>query len=152
MHLRQAYAATLRLIRAHKGLHQSDFAPALDASHISRLESSRNGVTLESSESVAQTLKVHPLSLLVMAYAVKEEMTPADALQMVREELTALSTLDVELAEQVQAPVHHQTAKSAKTRQSVQKLKSQGMRKAEVARELGISISTVDRHWHSPET
>lgn len=151
MHLRQAYAATLRLIRARKGLNQSDFAPALDASYISRLEGARNGVTLESSESLAQTLKMHPLSLLVMAYAVKEKMTPADALQMVREELISLSTLEVELADQVQAPVHHQAAKSAKTRQSVQKLKAQGIRKAEVARRLGISISTVDRHWNCPE-
>lgn len=152
MLLRQAYAATLRLIRARKGLNQSDFAPALDASHISRLESASSGVTLESSESLAQTLKIHPLSLLVMAYAVKEKMTPADVLQMVRDELICQSSLEVKLADQMEAPVHPQTAKSAQTRQAIQKLKAQGVGKAEVARRLGLSISTVNRRWNSPET
>lgn len=119
MHLRQAYADTLRLLRARRGLNQSDLAPALDASHISRLESAHTGVTLESSESLAHTLKLHPLSLLVMAYAVKEEMTPGDALQIVLEELTALSYLDVKPSDEVPTPQHPLIAQGAATRQTV---------------------------------
>lgn len=152
MHLRQAYADTLRLLRARKGLNQSDLASALDASHISRLESARTGVTLDSSESLAQTLKLHPLSLLVMAYAVKEEMTPGDALRVVTDELTALSYLDVKLTDEVPAPQHPLLTQGAKTRQAIQALKAQGVKKAEVAGRLGVSGATVRRYWDSADT
>ncbi|MDU4058629.1 MAG: helix-turn-helix domain-containing protein [Pseudomonas oryzihabitans] len=152
MHLRQAYADTLRLLRARKGLNQSDVASALDASHISRLENARSGVTLDTSESLAQTLKLHPLSLLVMAYAVKEKMTPGDALRVVTNELTSLSYLDVKLADEIPAPQHPLLAQGAKTRQAVQALKAQGVKKAEIAGRLGVSGATVRRYWHSADT
>jgi DNA-binding NarL/FixJ family response regulator len=35
-----------------------------------------------------------------------------------------------------------------KTRKAVQSLKLAGLTKIEVARKLGISTTTIDRHWH----
>lgn len=152
MRLRQAYANTLRLIRARKGLTQSNLAGAMDASHVSRLENADRGVTLESSEALAEALQMHPLSLLVMAYAIKHRITPREALQVVTDDLARLSYLDVDLVEQVRSPIHPNVVKGAETRKAVQELKAQGLNQVETARKLGISTSAVNRHWDSSHT
>lgn len=148
MQLRKAYADLLRLVRSKNGLKQLDLASKLDASYISRLESAQSSVTLEASESIAEMLQLEPISLLALAYAIKLGVTPRELLKQANDELDRLSYLDSYLAEELSEPIHPQIAKGVETTQAVQALRARGASQAEAARQLGISTSTVGRHWN----
>lgn len=148
MQLRIAFARAVRLLRSHKGLSQQDLGRGLDRSHISRLETGRHNPTIEASESVAQSMEVDPLSLLVVAYAIKRRATPREVLKQLSDELGSHALLDKQIDVDVPAPPHPQTTKAAETHVAVQALKEQGLTRVEAAQALGISRSTVNRNWN----
>jgi transcriptional regulator with XRE-family HTH domain len=148
MQLRQAYADVLLLLRSKKGLKQLDLATKLDASYISRLERGHSSVTLEASESIAEMLELQPVSLLLLAYAVKLGTTPRELLAQVSLELDRSAYMDADLAHELSAPIHPQIAKGIETTRAILALKAQGVSQAEAARRLGISTSTIGRHWN----
>ncbi|MEK0364407.1 helix-turn-helix domain-containing protein [Pseudomonas sp. CBC3] len=148
MLLRQALADALLLLRARKGVTQRKLAAELDPSQISRLERAQNAATLESIDLLAQAMEIQPLTLLSLVYAIKAGSTPHDALKLVIEELAQHEYLDARVSSLVPAPVHPLRARGHETTRAVLKLKSQGLSQAEAARTLGISTSTVGRHWY----
>ncbi|UFH49590.1 helix-turn-helix domain-containing protein [Pseudomonas sp. KNUC1026] len=148
MLLRQALAEALLLLRTRKGVTQRMLAVELDASQVSRLERAQSAATLESIDLLAQALEIQPLTLLTLAYAIKAGSTPHDALKLVSEELGLQDFLDIQVSTLVPDFVHPLTARGIETTHAVLELKGQGLSQAQVARSLGISTSTVGRHWN----
>ncbi|MGV8863493.1 MAG: helix-turn-helix domain-containing protein [Pseudomonas sp.] len=150
MSLRQAFADALKFARRMRGLSQLQISGSLDASYISRLEAAQSSVTVEASDELAHGLNLEPLSLLSLAYAAEQNLTPKEVLQRVTDELKRLALLDVRVARDTEHVNHAFTAKGAQTTLAVQELKREGHNQAEVARRLGLSTSTVGRHWSRP--
>jgi transcriptional regulator with XRE-family HTH domain len=82
--------AALKAARAARGLTQGDFAVVSSRTYLSTLERGIQSPTLEKIEQLAQTLQIHPLTLLTMAYA--ESTRPEDVQKL-------QSLVDRELAE-----------------------------------------------------
>lgn len=149
MLLRQAFAQALRLFRSRKGISQLGLAAELDASYISRLESAENSATLEVSESLAQSMQIQPLSLLVIAYAIRHNTTPSKVLEQVSDELGHYAFLNENVAADIPAAIPHPTTtRAVKTNKAVQLLKNRGFSRAQIAQELGVSLTTVNRYWN----
>lgn len=151
MSLRQAFADALKFARGLRGLSQSQISGALDASYVSRLEAAQSSVTIEANDELAQGLNLEPLSLLSLAYAAEQNMTPGQMLQRVSNELNGLGLLNARVIGDPEQVNHAFTAKGLETTRAVQELKKEGHNQAEVARRLGLSTSTVGRHWNRPE-
>lgn len=146
MALRKAFSDALKFARGRKKLSQLDLAQAVDASYVSRLESGQSSATLDVCEQLATALGLNPVSLLALAYAADKDMTPQEVLSRVVSELDALDFLNARIAsDDIQHPI---TAKGTETTRAVLDLKHQGFSQAETAKRLGISTSTVGRHWN----
>lgn len=61
--------AALKVARAARGLTQEDFGLVSSRTYLSTLERGIQSPTLAKIEQLAHTLKMHPLTLLTMAYA-----------------------------------------------------------------------------------
>ena len=68
----------LKAARAARGLTQEDFGLVSSRTYLSTLERGIQSPTLAKIEQLAQTLKIHPLTLLTMAYA--DSARPEDVL------------------------------------------------------------------------
>jgi transcriptional regulator with XRE-family HTH domain len=147
MSLRQAFAAALKLVRAHHKLLQQDVSSGVTQARISQLESGKNSATLETTQQIAHAMCMTTTSFVATVLAAQHENTPRQILNEALAELDALGLLDVNVSEHVPELGHPVTQKSANTREHVQKLKTEGHRHSEVARILGLSKSTVTRHW-----
>lgn len=78
--LRNAFAASLRLIRNSKGLTQEDFSDVSSRTYLSSLERGEKCPTLEKVDQIANQMNVHPLSLLVLTYSKLEKHKDLGAL------------------------------------------------------------------------
>lgn len=148
MLLRNAYAAVLQLVRIRLGLTQHDIAMTVTPSHVSQLESVKTSPTLEVSQELAQALHLHPVSLLALVHAAKDQKTARDILLLAIEELDAMELLDTSLPTQPEKLPHPQTVAAEKKWEAVQELKKEGRSQAEVIEILGLPKSTVGRLWH----
>lgn len=148
MLLRKAYAVVLQLLRARLGLSQHDIAITVTQSHVSQLEAVKTSPTLEVSQELAQALHLHPVSLLTLVHAAKEQKTARDILLLAMEELNAIELLDASLPTQPEKLSHPQTVAAEKKWEAVQELKKEGRSQAEVIEILGLPKSTVGRLWH----
>lgn len=149
MTLRQAFAVALKFVRGRQGLSQQKISGSMAASYVSRLEAAQCSVTVEASDELAKGLKLHPLSLMALVYAAEQNSTPAEMLLRVKNELGSLQILEAHVTSDEIA--HPLTAKGSETTRGVLELKQQGLNQREVARKLGISKSTVGRHWYRLE-
>jgi transcriptional regulator with XRE-family HTH domain len=147
MSLRQAFAAALRFVRAHHKLQQQDVSGGVTQARISQLESGKNSATLETTHQVAQALRMTTTSFVATVLAAQDKTTPRQVLDEALAELDTLGLLDVDISDHVRDSSHPVAQKSANTREQIQKLKAEGHRHIEVARILGLSKSTVTRHW-----
>lgn len=144
--LRQSIAAALRHVRRQQQVLLTDLEEGITASHLSRIERSERGVTVEKLDEIARQLGVHPLSLLALAYGAEEGARPTELLKRVSKEVSALGGMIAPLVVKPEDS-HSRVAAAAKRREDVQRLKAEGLSKAEVARALAISKQTVARHW-----
>lgn len=69
MNIRQAFALALRKARKARGLTQEDFSIVSSRTYLSALERGMKSPTLDKVQELADTLKVHPLTLLALAYS-----------------------------------------------------------------------------------
>ncbi|MQU53416.1 MULTISPECIES: helix-turn-helix domain-containing protein [Pseudomonas] len=149
MSLRKAFAAVLQFVRTHQGLSQQDIASAMDQSHVSRLEAAKRSVSLEMSQELAEAMQLHPISFLALVYAAHGQQSAREILQNAQDELEAVALLDANIISEPKKIPHPRVTEAAETRRAIQALKGEERTQAEVARMLGLSTSTVGRHWHN---
>lgn len=126
MLLRNAYAAVLQLVRTRLGLTQHDIAMTVAPSHVSQLEAVKTSPTLEVSQELAQALNLHPVSLLTLVHAAKDQKTARDILLLAMEELDAIELLDASLPTQPEKLPHPQTTAAEKNGKQSKSLKMMG--------------------------
>ena len=68
MSSKEAFARALKLARDSKGLTQEDFSDVSSRTYISSLERALKSPTLEKIDMIADTLRIHPLTLLTLSY------------------------------------------------------------------------------------
>lgn len=150
MSIQEGFAAALRLIRVSKQLSQKDISTKVAGSHTSQLEAGKTSPTVKVAADLADALGLSPAALLAVAVASDTGSSPRSVLMKAVSDLEALGLIDTVPPSSAQATdsPHPTTARAAATRSNVQNLKDQGFKQIEVARELGLPRSTVQRHWH----
>ncbi|MCH5519145.1 MULTISPECIES: helix-turn-helix domain-containing protein [Pseudomonas syringae group] len=73
MELKTAFGLALKQVRNRQQLTQEDFSETSSRTYLSTLERGIKSPTLEKVEQLSKVLKVHPLSVMVMAYLNKED-------------------------------------------------------------------------------
>lgn len=150
MSIQEGFAAALRWIRVTKGLTQKDVSTTVAASHVSQLEASKTSPTVKVAGDLALALGLSPSALLAAAAASDLGATPRAVLMQAMDDLERLGLIDSvppASAQSTHSP-HPTSARAAVIRAQVQELKAGGLNQVEVARDLGIPRSTVQRHWH----
>ena len=150
MSIREGFAAALRLIRMTKGLNQKDLSGAVAGSHVSQLESGKTSPTVKAAGDLALALGLSPSALLAVAMAADSRATPRDVLLQAISELETLGLVDEIPPQSADAmdSTHPTSVRAAAIRAQVQDLKSQGLKQIEVAKQLELPRTTVQRHWH----
>ncbi len=74
MKLNDSVAKALQKIRLTQGLTQEDFSDVSSRTYISTLERGLKSPTIEKLDSIARTLSVSPVTLIVFAYSIQEGM------------------------------------------------------------------------------
>ncbi|MFJ4452632.1 helix-turn-helix domain-containing protein [Pseudomonas sp. NPDC089392] len=86
MELRSAFGKVLQWMRVKQKLTQEDFATVSSRTYISTLERGRYVPTIEKLDTIAPVLGVHPVTLLVGSYALKENRSVAELLNQISQE------------------------------------------------------------------
>lgn len=93
MELRNAFAKALKQIRINKGLTQEDFSDVSSRTYVSTLERAIKIPSIDKIESLANILKVEPLTLLTLTYMIKNEIEAENLLLIVNGELIELKSI-----------------------------------------------------------
>ena len=94
MEIKNAFAKALKQIRSNKGLTQEDFSNVSSRTYVSTLERAIKSPTLDKIESLANVLKIEPLTLLTLTYMIKRNDVEADdLLQIINKEIIGLKNL-----------------------------------------------------------
>ncbi|HDQ4464501.1 TPA: helix-turn-helix transcriptional regulator [Pseudomonas aeruginosa] len=92
MELNIAFGLALKQARTSKNLTQEDFSSVSSRTYLSTLERGLKSPTLEKIEQLAGALDLHPLTLLVATYAMREDRSDVDCLlQKIRGELRGVA-------------------------------------------------------------
>ncbi|MGX8882981.1 helix-turn-helix domain-containing protein [Methylovorus sp. SPW-M1] len=91
MEIKRAFGKALQTIRRKRGLTQEDFSDISSRTYLSILERGLKSPTIEKVDDLAKTLNVHPLTLLLQAYANVEEVRDIEKLiEIIRIETEAI--------------------------------------------------------------
>jgi transcriptional regulator with XRE-family HTH domain len=151
MSLRTALASALQRLRRARGMSQSDFEGSVTQSHVSLLESAGTSVSTDTLHDLCQSLGIHPVAFLTLVYSGHSQLTPAEILEVAKEELVQQGLLDQVIESAPQKHPHPRVSSASKARQAVHELKKAGHSQAEIARVLNMAEATVRRHWHRVE-
>lgn len=80
MDIQHAFAKALKAARMAKGLTQEDFSAISSRTYLSTLERGLKNPTLEKIHDIAETMAVHPLTLLVLTYMQFDEKASMESL------------------------------------------------------------------------
>ncbi len=86
MNINQAFGLALKEIRNQQHLTQEDFSEVSSRTYISSLERGHKSPTIEKIEQIANVLNVHPVLLMVIAYAHMDKMTNKEITKMLASE------------------------------------------------------------------
>lgn len=88
MELKRAFGLALKQLRSERNLSQEDFSDISSRTYLSTLERGLKSPTLEKVDELASVLEVHPLTLLVGGYLLKDSPIALDELfRRIRAEL-----------------------------------------------------------------
>lgn len=91
MNIRKGLARSLRLARRAQGLVQEDFSNVSGRTYLSEVERGVKSPTLEKIDELARAMKVHPLTVITLAYTSNLQGRDVEAiLSRVRTEAEAL--------------------------------------------------------------
>jgi len=88
--LKSAFGTVLRWLRVKRGRTQEDFSTLSSRTYISTLERGLYAPTIEKLDDLAAVLGVHPITLIVGSYALKDNRSVAKVLEGVIEEIKRL--------------------------------------------------------------
>jgi len=91
MELHEAFGQSLRRQRKAKGLSQEAFTKVSSRTYLSALERGLRNPTLDKIEELAATMGIHPLTLLVECYSLKEDVKPNGIFAIITKELASLN-------------------------------------------------------------
>jgi len=80
MKYQDRFAKALRKARKARGLTQEDFSSLSSRTYVSTLERGMKSPTLSKINELAEILNIHPLTLLLLAYAPSADPAKVDAL------------------------------------------------------------------------
>ncbi len=90
MELQQAFGQALRRQRKATGLSQEGFTTVSSRTYLSQLERGLKNPTLDKIDELATTMGIHPLTLLVECFALKDETDTKKIFDRVTQELAGL--------------------------------------------------------------
>lgn len=73
MSLQKRFGKALQQVRKKRGLTQEDFSVVSSRTYLSTLERGMKSPTLEKIDQLSSVLKIHPLSLIALAYLDKRD-------------------------------------------------------------------------------
>jgi transcriptional regulator with XRE-family HTH domain len=92
MDIQHAFANSLKRVRKARGLTQEDFSNVSSRTYLSALERGLKNPTLEKIQGLAETMDVHPLTLLVFTYMQLDKNAQLETLiQQVQSEIAEIS-------------------------------------------------------------
>ncbi|WLG46385.1 helix-turn-helix domain-containing protein [Pseudomonas sp. FP1740] len=151
MSVRTAFAVALKLLRTKRGLTQHELSQKVTQSHVSRIENEMTSPSLEAIIELARVLEISPVALMALVCGAQDEMSAADVLKIAEKDLQVMALLQASIPLVIEEKPHPRVIAAAKMREAVQALKEKGLSQAEIARELGMAKTTVQRHWHRSE-
>lgn len=80
MELKRAFGLALKQLRSERNLSQEDFSDISSRTYLSTLERGLKSPTLDKVDELASVLEVHPLTLLVGGYLLKDSPIALDEL------------------------------------------------------------------------
>lgn len=94
MDIKDAFAAALKQARTAKRLTQEDFSNVSSRTYVSTLERGLKNPTLDKIEDLAGVMRLHPLTLITLAYMIERNDTdPKELFRIVTKELSQLVRL-----------------------------------------------------------
>lgn len=153
MHLKIALAGTLRALRLNKRIRYEKLSDASAKSKISALERGETSITLEKFDSLAEALGMDPLALLALCMSARLGTPYPDLMKKAQEQLRAfeanggMELLAEQFADGALIQRTRGKPQNPESLDAVRRLKATGMTQAQIAQELGLSPSLVNRHW-----
>lgn len=151
--LKPALAAVIRSLRENLGFTQESLASAASRTYLSRIENAESSPTVEKFVELSEALGLSPVSLLALVVSTRDDTTVEAVLAQAVEELKVLeariSADDIKThlsAEGVSKRPAARPGDTGKLRQ-VLECKEAGLSKAETARRLELTRSTVGFLW-----
>jgi transcriptional regulator with XRE-family HTH domain len=90
MTLRVHFAKALQMVRKHRELTQEEFSDVSSRTYLSSLERGIKSPTLEKVEQLATVLNIHPVTLIGLAYMLKEGMTAEELADRLKSEIASI--------------------------------------------------------------
>jgi len=87
MELKRAFGKFLCWLRGERGFTQEDFSIVSSRTYVSSLERGIYSPTLEKLDDIASVMKVHPITLLIGTYALKEQRSVDELLAEIRSQI-----------------------------------------------------------------
>jgi transcriptional regulator with XRE-family HTH domain len=128
-------------------LHQHAIASEVAQSFVSNLEASKTTATVDSTKALADALHVNAATFFGLVIAASQHQTPREVMLSAIAEMEALGLADSVLPDEPQKLEAPAVAEARERKDQVQRLKAQGYSRAQTARQLGCSWTTVDRLW-----
>ena len=149
MSLSQAFAAVVRALRQKSGMSQDDL-PLIDRSYLSRVERGKGNVSIEMFMKISKMLDTEPTVLMLLTTSLLSKEATDVALERISRKIETLKETGVfELISSGGMPLQHGRPSSLAASERLKlapQLKQNGLSNSEIARELDVSKSTVQRY------
>lgn len=86
------FGKALKFVRKKKGLTQEDFSNVSSRTYLSTLERGLKSPTLEKIEQLASVLRIHPITLMSLAYVRQDKTKSAALLNQIAAEIDSLNS------------------------------------------------------------
>jgi transcriptional regulator with XRE-family HTH domain len=153
METRDAVAGVLRAVRKLQGLSHDDLADAAFRTYLGRLERGQSNATLEKLDELAVALEFDPVALIALAFAQRSgervDVVLKRALGQAKnfESNGGLELIASEFEGHKLTKRRPGQPRNTTNEQAVRDLKSAGYTQAEIVKQLGLTASTVYKHW-----